>query len=169
MNLPSTHKNTRTPSWWASMKGEAMGYDVSIPEMIPVEGINYCPSENATNRDEKLTIIRMKEALKKVMENKEYQRLNDGLKLLPRFSILVEKEATRGFKTYLTILAHKRRTLLTRLRFSNHTLGIQMGRQTIPKVDPQGWRICRLCPQLVVEDPIHMLGGCLGKNQTSPN
>lgn len=162
LNLPC-QKNAQAPTWWISIQKVVDSWGMEIPQMLTIDGLQWSEAEaGASIKDEQITLSTMKDSLKKILAKAEHQRLKTELVSLPRFLLFVEKEATRGFKSYLVTLPHKERTLLTRLRFSNYHLGIQMGRYTNPKIDPQGKCICRLCPMIIVDSFVHMLGSCNG-------
>ncbi|KAK4699270.1 hypothetical protein P7C70_g6995, partial [Phenoliferia sp. Uapishka_3] len=161
MNLPR-RATQRNPSWWASLLGEAKGYNVQLPHSVPINGLRQCASPVATLDEERKALLCVKRDIKQNMERMERKRLFNGLANTARFVNFIQKEATWGFKNYLTVLPHAIRVLYTRLRFSNHHLAIEKGRQVYPQIQPQGRRVCRLCNTLAIEDPVHMLGNCLG-------
>ena len=62
-----------------------------------------------------------------------------------------------GFEEYLDILCFKKRITLTRLRTSNHSLPIEVGRWD---GTPRELRTCPICPGNVLGDEFHFLLQC---------
>ena len=74
-----------------------------------------------------------------------------------KLSFLKSLKETYRYENYLTIKNFSNRRAITKLRVSNHTLAIEVGRWT--KIERQN-RICKQCTQHKIEDEIHLLFEC---------
>ena len=117
---------------------------------------------NVTKTTENVTNI-SKTRVKKILVNDYIAKWKVDLPSISKARTFALHKTSYNFEPYLDLVKIRRhRVALSKLRLSDHSLMIEVGRHRRPKLE-LGERTCNICPN-IIEDETHFLVTCITHN-----
>ncbi|KAK4700299.1 hypothetical protein P7C70_g5950, partial [Phenoliferia sp. Uapishka_3] len=145
--------NSKNPTWFASLVHACEDYNLPAPPHLSgSQALDMSTPEGRASRQQFLRQLRRRAT----------RRLHDKVGESVRYAELKNLRMKHRLQPYLVHNSFKNRNSMTRVRMSNHHLGIETGRHHRPPINPRSRRVCRLCDKDEIEDPRHALSSCDG-------